>query len=159
MPSNYVLHSDPVWRERANFIINAPIVVDGVHDGRFEQLWTNQQGESFELCCIPFFLYDVALGDFVSVVSGKDGSYQYGGVMRSSGRHLFRVWFGDVEDHVREDVMRKLARFPVLLETHGENLVAIDIGDAGLVQNLADYLMAEENAGRLVYETGVQNSS
>lgn len=32
----------------------------------FEQLWTERVGaDRFELCCIPFFAYDMALGDVV----------------------------------------------------------------------------------------------
>lgn len=65
--TGFALHREPVWRERANYIINAPIG-DSAHT-HTEQLWVRQDMASrlYEICCIPFFLYDVALGDLVSV--------------------------------------------------------------------------------------------
>jgi hypothetical protein len=33
-----------------------------------EQLWARQVGDRhFELCCIPYFVYDLALGDVVEI--------------------------------------------------------------------------------------------
>ncbi|GAB3816651.1 DUF4265 domain-containing protein [Kribbella italica] len=156
MSSKYVLHANPIWRERANFIINAPIVTDGEIDGRFEQLWVNQEGDSFELCCIPFFIYDLALGDLVSVSTAPNGAHEFAGVIRPSGRYLFRVWFGDVETSARETLTRSIQRLPVLVEWHSNNLLAIDVEHSISAQELADLLSVEEQAGRLVYETGAQ---
>jgi hypothetical protein len=35
-------------------------------EDRDEQLWARQVGDRrFEICCIPFFVYDMALGDVV----------------------------------------------------------------------------------------------
>ncbi|UAL29269.1 DUF4265 domain-containing protein [Nocardioides rotundus] len=81
-------HAEPVWRERANFIINAPLP----EAGRFEQLWAKQVGENqFEICCIPFFLYDLALGDTVETAPQGSRQYVLSRVLNRSGRYLPRV--------------------------------------------------------------------
>lgn len=38
-----VVHQEPVWRDRANFVINAELSEKGPH--LFEQLWARQLGE------------------------------------------------------------------------------------------------------------------
>src|SRR6185312_6187921 len=55
-------HHQPVWRSRANFIVAAK-----VDDTHWEQLWTQRlEHNQYLICCIPFFVYDLALGDVVS---------------------------------------------------------------------------------------------
>ncbi|NOV98762.1 hypothetical protein HDG69_003357 [Isoptericola halotolerans] len=61
-PEKFSVHDEPAWRERASFIVHAALP----EQGRYEQLWCRQvSDDTFEVCCIPFFLYDVALGDLV----------------------------------------------------------------------------------------------
>src|SRR3954453_9406655 len=63
------VHAAPVWRERADFVIGARLP----EEGRAEQLWARRiEGRHFEVCCIPFFLYDVALGDVVETDADYD---------------------------------------------------------------------------------------
>lgn len=145
--SRFVVHADPVRREDSNFIINA--AVPGEAD-RFEQLWVRQVDEyRFELCCIPFFLYDVALGDVVET----DVDYQLSRVVTSSGRFVFRVWFGE-SFHPRQEIADELVGFGALVEWSSVNLLAVDVADAEQAQQVADYLLARELAGDLVYEAG-----
>ena len=65
-----VIHPEPVWRERADFIISAPLLLE---EGRAEQLsaW-HEEDHLFEICCIPFFVFDVALGDVVETNARHD---------------------------------------------------------------------------------------
>src|SRR5947209_2116831 len=73
-PGREAVHSEPVWRDRSNFIIAAEVLGGG--DTRTEQLWARQVDEHrFEVCCIPFFVYDVALGDVV--VTSPKGDRKY----------------------------------------------------------------------------------
>lgn len=44
------------------------------------------------MCCIPFFVYDVALGDVVATSPEGDGKYIVEKVVQPSGRFVFRVW-------------------------------------------------------------------
>ena len=102
-PADFVVHTEPIWREKANFIINAELQEQDL-PRRYEQLWARQLTESqFEICCIPFFLFDVSLGDIVE--TGVKGSRKYvlDRVVSPSGRYVFRVWFGE-SFHPREEI-------------------------------------------------------
>lgn len=69
----FSVHREPVWRDRANFVVNAPLP----EEGRYEQLWSRQLSDDcFEVCCIPFFLYDVALGDVVQTKPQAGRKYE-----------------------------------------------------------------------------------
>ena len=63
--TNYATHDNPAWLRKANFILNVDLA-EFQMPGRAEQLWTRRIDEShFELCCIPFFSYGFALGDWL----------------------------------------------------------------------------------------------
>ncbi|NED97102.1 DUF4265 domain-containing protein [Phytoactinopolyspora alkaliphila] len=94
--SNVVVHPEPTWRDRSDFIISA----DLSEKGRSEQLWARQLADyRFEVCRIPFFMYDVALGDIVET----DESYDMTKVIKSSVHSVFRVWFGN-SGYPRQDI-------------------------------------------------------
>jgi len=140
------VHEAPVWRERSNCLIGAPLP----EEGRSEQLWARQVGaQRFEVCCIPFFLYDVALGDLVET----DANYDVVRVVKPSGRFVFRVWFGE-SFHPRQEVADELEQLGALTEWSSTNLLAVDAADERDAQVIADYLLQAERAGRFVYETG-----
>jgi hypothetical protein len=126
------IHDAPIWRDRANFVIGAPLR----EKGRAEQLWVRQVSDRrFEICCIPFFVYDVALGDVVET----DANYDLARVMERSGRFVFRVWFGEAFNS-RQEVADELAEFGALLEWSSANLLAVDAGDQAHAQTIAAYL-------------------
>lgn len=140
------VHEAPVWRDRSNFVIGAPLP----EESRSEQLWSRQVGDQrFEICCIPFFLYDVALGDVVET----NANYDVVRVTEPSGRFVFRVWFGE-HFHPRQEVAEELEQLGALIEWSSANLLAVDAADEDLAQVIADYLIEAERAGRFVYETG-----
>ena len=57
----------------------------------WEQLWWQQVApKRFVLCCIPFFVYDLSLGD--EVKTDEDNVLLT--VLKRSGQVSFRVWFG-----------------------------------------------------------------
>ena len=146
-------HLEPVWRDRSNFIIAADVSSYSDLVDR-EQLWARQVGEDrFELCCIPFFLYDVALGDTVETVAAGGRRYMLNRVVESSGRFVFRVWFGE-SFHPRRDIADELVGMGALVEWSSANMFAVDAADEAHAQLVADVLLAHEQAGRLVYETG-----
>jgi hypothetical protein len=154
MNQRYVLHTDPAWRARANFIVNAPLPKSD-SGKEYEQLWLRKtDGILYEVCCIPFFLYDLALGDLVEVEILEGDQYQLGRVAVPSGRYVLRVWFGDAGIATRDEVMRDISDMPVILEWYSSNLLAIDLENFNEAQRMADYLLDAERAGKLVYETG-----
>jgi hypothetical protein len=149
----FVVHQDPVWRERSNFIINAELP-EKDRPRRFEQLFARRVGDDrFEVCCIPFALYDVALGDIVATAPKGDRKYVLKEVAEPSGRYVFRVWFGE-SFHPRDEVAQELKALGSLTEWSSRNLLAVDAVDLEHAQLVADFLVEREKAGHLVYETG-----
>lgn len=58
-------HPNPVSRPVPSSMVRAALECVGEGED-FEQLWTKRVGDDLlELCCIPFFAYDLALGDGV----------------------------------------------------------------------------------------------
>ncbi len=147
----YSIHHEPVWRDRSDFIINAALT----EADRFEQLWCRRvTSNSFELCCIPFFLYNVALGDIVETQTLAGRAYVVTRVIASSGRYVFRVHFDESMRRNQEQVVDTLESMSSLVEWSSGSLLAVDARDSEHAQQIADYLWAAEDQGLLVYETG-----
>ena len=147
----FLAHRNPVWRDKSDFIINAKLPE---RDERFEQLWARQiSDDTFEICCIPFFLYDVALGDVVQTAPEGERKYVMSKVIRGSGRYVFRVWFGR-SFQPREDVATELVSLGAAIEWSSPNLLAVDAADATTAKRIAEALQVYENQGGLEYETG-----
>lgn len=126
----FIVHPEPVWRERSDFIIAAELGEEDL-PRRFEQLWSRRLGrDRFEICCIPFFLFDVSLGDVVSTASKGERNFVLDQVVEPSGRYVFRVWFGE-SLHPRDEVAEELSRLGALFEWSSVNLLAVDAADEG----------------------------
>ena len=151
-----VVHPTPVWRERANFIIAARIDDPRPSQSwRWEQLWARQIEENrFEICCIPFFLYDLALGDEVTTQTTEGKQYVISEILKQSGHYTFRVWFHDPT--ARETVGDELAELGCLTESRGPDskLLAVDAGSEDLAKAASGLLLQREATGKLQYETG-----
>ena len=132
-----------------NFVFAAHI---GTKDGKseWEQLWGQKvAAQRFVLCCIPFFVQDVALGDEVET----DGDFVLQRVVRQSGQVTFRVWFGDQDATTRQNLVHEIEAIKPLMEWSSENLLALSVPEAE-AQPLADHLQLRESEGLLQYETG-----
>jgi hypothetical protein len=150
---DYVTHNHPVWRDRSDFIIHVPLPEDD-KPWRFEQLFARRISEDeFEVCCIPYFAYDMALGDIVRTSARGSRKYVVEEVVTRSGRFVFRVWFGSQEAD-RQFVAEQLTEMGALLEWRTINLLAVDAANEQLAQVVANWLQNQENLGNLVYETG-----
>ena len=140
-----ILHPFAAWKDRANFIIGVQL-----DDGGSEQLWARQlDALTFEICCIPFFAYDLALGDVVET----NERYELTRVLEASGRYVFRVWVGD-SNRSGDAVADELVNIGAVVEWSSANLLAIDASSEDLAQQVADYLHEREREGQLNYETG-----
>lgn len=143
------VHQEPVWRDRSNFVI-ATQIEPGDTGITTEQLWARQIDERhYELCCIPFFAHDLALGDVVEV----DATYMVTRVAKPSGRYVFRIYIGR-SDYPREELVEQLTELGALLEWSSATLLAVDAPGLALAQPIADFLQEQEDQGRLIYETG-----
>ncbi|MFF2493904.1 DUF4265 domain-containing protein [Agromyces sp. NPDC058064] len=144
------VHRDPIWRDRADFIIGVEIDSSDT-DVTSEQLWARKVDEThFMICCIPFFVYDLALGDIVEVDSG----YQVERVSAASGRYVFRAYFEEARLRYRDEVVFGLAERGALVEWSSQSMFAVDARDAEHAQAIADYLHDREQNAWLEYETG-----
>jgi hypothetical protein len=154
-------HSDPVWRDRADFIIMARLA--DFDEARWEQLWAKRIAECrFEICCIPFFVYDLALGDEVETETDGDFAWVVQRVVKDAGQYTFRVWFGEVPDLSRDlhhhhgiyhEVLNRLGELGCMSEWSSSNMLAVSVA-ADLSRAVADYLWELEQARGIVYETG-----
>lgn len=154
MNDTHVLHLEPAWRDKSDYIIDAKLE-DGM-PRRWEQLWVRQvAARQFEICCIPFFLYDLGLGDLVETGPSGEDEYVVKRLVRSAGHHTFRVWFkGSSERAARQAVLSEVGRVGCLFEWSSENLLAIDAATDEDAVSIADFLSARERLGHLVYEEG-----
>ncbi|WP_218130027.1 DUF4265 domain-containing protein [Pseudonocardia oroxyli] len=144
------VHRDPVWRARSNHLIAAEVQLDGT-DIATEQLWARRIGaDQFELCCIPFFVYDLALGDVVEV----DDSSLVRSVLSPSGRYVFRVFFERSNLVFRDEIVRGLESLQSIYEWSSASLLAVDARDEAHASIVAEYLADGERSGMLLYETG-----
>lgn len=152
----YIDHARPAWRSKADYIIHA-LVDESSGILRYEQLWTKKLDDNqYLICCIPFFAYDIALGDIVSTYEDPRigrGDILYHRLDRS-GHATFRIWLQT------EDSQNTIPRW---LDLHGHSyewllpggrLIAVDTENAARAQSLADFLIEQEELGLLTYETG-----
>jgi hypothetical protein len=143
-------HSKPAWKENANFVLGAEIV-DPIWSKKYniEQLAAHElEDNKYEICCIPFMIYNLCLGDVVSV----DSNYNIKSVIEFGGHFCFRVVVEDISQ--QSEVINSLYSMGNLVEIHSDKLFAVDAADEPKAQELANFLKKEEDKGILKYETG-----
>jgi hypothetical protein len=151
-PGDYeARHDDPVWRSRANFVIAADIASSSTKR-EWEQLWVKQLSERrFEVCCIPFFAYDLALGDEVEA----DEDHVLRRVVKRSGHSTFRVWFGGSTGPAdRDRIVEAIASHGCEHEWSSQNLLAIDASTHETARAIAADLSVLQAAGQVTFEIG-----
>lgn len=146
------VHLNPIWHDKANFIIRTYLEERGGRH-RWEQLWTRQLDENrFLICCIPFFAYNLALGDEV----GTDVHHTIIRVVKHSENSTFRVWFGNAvnPEEVKSEVLYELRRFSIDYEWHSKNLLAVSVSAEDLAKAVSGFFLERQAEGKLQYETG-----
>lgn len=135
------IHLSPLRGELADFKIFAKIS-EGTSKREWEQLWVRNLGnQDYEICCIPFFVYDLAVGDVVKT----DDRLVLQETVRRSGHSTIRVWFGGVTNDTGNEFSTKLHGLGFGVEWNSKNLLAIDCVNAlaferavALLKNLAE---------------------
>jgi hypothetical protein len=153
MQTNALVHRNPVWRERANYIIGAWCPRKGDTTCQtWEQLWSRQTAANrFEICCIPFFAYGLTLGDDVET----DPEYMITRVVTPSGHSTFRAWFCESpEPTLQDELAVEVGRLGCLMEWYSARLLGIDASSRSQAQAVDDFLHGKEEIGQLVYEIG-----
>jgi len=147
-----IQHKNPAWGDKANFIIAAKFKLDGESDHKTEQLWAKKITDyTFEICCIPFFVYDLTLADIVET----DKSCLITKLLKRSNYSTFRVWFKDTKH--KEAIESKLKQIGCFLEWKfiDSQLLAIAVKSKTKAQQVADFLWQYEKIGGIEYETGI----
>lgn len=138
-------HPHPVWADKGSSIIGARIP-----EGADEQLWARQVSDtSFEICCIPLFVYGMSLGDVVAT----DSAFNVTKVLTRSGRRVFRVWFSQsVEQNF--EVEAALRQCGALTEWYSTRMLGVDAADVAISAEVSQLLNAYEATNVLVCERG-----
>jgi hypothetical protein len=147
-------HLSPIWEHRSDFILHAWVEDDCRLSNR-EQLWGRKVAANrVEICCIPFFVYDLALGDIAQFELDSEQRPLLKKVVIPSGHYTFRVWFGECRGATaRDDVLAEMQRLGSPVEWYSENLLAIDAAP-DIATAVAGFLSTLEATTGLVYETG-----
>jgi hypothetical protein len=150
-------HDFPVWREKADFIIASRLGEElGIDDLlEWEQLWARKvESNSFELCCIPFFAYGLALGDVVETKPFESRNYVVNEVISHSGRRTFRVFFQSL---IRwNEIIDEITSLGCTVEVRWEhsNLIAVDVASVTDCDLLKAYLAKLEKQNEITWENG-----
>lgn len=150
-------HDFPVWRDKADFIIASrlgeELGIDDLLD--WEQLWARKlNSDRFEICCIPFFIYGLALGDIVKTKPFGSRTYVVSEILGHSGRKTFRVFFQSLFRW--NEIIDEITSLGCNVEVRWEKskLIAIDAAaeiDCNLIRA---YLNNLEKQNDIRWETG-----
>lgn len=153
---NVVVHQNPAWREQANFIITAKLHdKTELSDWKWEQLWARQlTSNQFQICCIPFFTYNLALGDVVETFPEENKHYVIQKITKHSDHQTFRIWLHNMDIH--EEILKEITTLGCLTELQIPNgkLIAIDTDSRQQADGLIQILELREEQGDLIYENG-----
>ena len=164
MAPRLAIHPRPALGDVVDAAVYAPVghLAEGTPE-TWEVLPSRSVEEDvLEICCIPFFVYDINLCDRVRVTPADiDGS---GDVVTTllevaddGGHWTFRVDLGDRPDPPLAELLeRELTALGCRLEWWDPTLCAIDAPDAGAARAVGERLIALRGEGRLQYETGRQ---
>ncbi|MFM9876754.1 MAG: DUF4265 domain-containing protein [Rhodoglobus sp.] len=120
----------------------------------FEQLWVRRlSSDLLEICCVPFFLYDISLLDVVRWDAVQNSIT----VEKPSGRYVFRVRFSPELE--QGEWVAKLASLGAGVERSSPSMIALDSENVQVAQRLADLLAKGESTGAPEYETGRSTQS
>ncbi|MFG3046720.1 DUF4265 domain-containing protein [Streptomyces sp. NPDC048241] len=147
----YVSHEDPAWRGESNFMAMVDLTPFDL-PGMREQLWLREvdEGGAYEVSCIPFYAYGVALGDVV----GTSDAHDVVRVIRKSGRRAIRVLFTEPRPSVdsRSALRAAVESANLLSEWNGDRMVAIDFPDGSSSQPIVDCIQGEVEGGTAFWE-------
>ncbi|MHA4950708.1 DUF4265 domain-containing protein [Micromonospora sp. SD19] len=143
----FVTHEAPVLRGESNYISRVDLERFGF-PGLFEQVWLRQREDGlFELCCIPFRIYGLALRDVVRAT--PDGSLVVE-IAQPSGARVLRVLLAPDQGHLetgRQRIETATRDAGLLFEWSGDRHIAVDVPVGADVDRLLRVVFEEENAG------------
>jgi|SRR5215472_3079330 len=149
--SKIVTHTEPVGRDRTNFIVRLDLAPHGM-PGYFEQVWARTEDQRlFELCCIPFFTYGQSLGDVLEVTLGT-GQHT---VQAKGGHRTIRFSFTgrQVAPALHNNLHAALVgQLGCLVEFSGPRYGAIDLNPRTAAESVIALLTPLHDSGDLAWE-------
>jgi hypothetical protein len=149
----FIVHDDPVGRSASNFIARVDLASFGM-DGQVEQLWLKAASNgTYELACIPFFTYGLALGDTVQLT----GNNYVGQPVRASGHRALRMMFvpelpAEDRQQAADRIRAEISQAGLLSEWSGERYVAVDVPPNTEPSSLFAVMESAVNAGDAFWE-------
>lgn len=149
----FVVHEQPVGRASTNYIARADLAPFGL-DGQVEQLWLSAVNDgSYEVACIPFSTYGIALGDVVVL---NDDGYVTDVVKKSSHRTLRLVFTPDLPpadlQEAADEIKTEVVAAGLLSEWNGVRLIAVDVPPDVVPSKLFAAMEAAVTAGHAFWE-------
>ena len=129
---------------------------DADSDMRWEGLLGRRLSDDrARVCAVPFWVYDLNLGDEVRIVTSAEGALIATESIHDSGNYTFRVSFNtDGEDDLSwRELQQALEPFDCWFDVRSPRFTAISCPPSH-AQAVADYLASRERDGELHYETG-----
>jgi hypothetical protein len=148
----YVVHELPVGRSNQNYIAMADLRPFGFRN-LMEQLWLTHLGENrYQVACIPFRVYGLALHDIVEL----DSTTRYvTSVVGRSGHRVFRLFLAPTLSET--DLPTVVARVETAaseaglkFEWSGNRHIAIDLPPEGKIDRIW-HVIAVPVAAQLAY--------
>jgi hypothetical protein len=141
-----VWHEHPVWS--SNFFIVAALETS--HEKQWhEQFWVNRRAERlFEIRCIPFFTYGLALGDVVET----DEQYRFLRVVEKCGHRNLRIAIINQITETHALIADWVLKTGLLNEWHKPTYVAMDCPPELDVLPLVSFLLPHQVGGNLHFE-------
>jgi hypothetical protein len=147
-------HLNPIWRDKANFIIGAsvPPLEESPNTEVWEQLWARMiKSNKFEICCIPFFSYGLALGDEVET----DQFFMIKRVSKKSGNTTLRIWFDEkLSAEQKDEFISNIGESKCLQEWYSENFLGLSSDSFRKTQLLIGLLEKYQTKGLISFEIG-----
>ena len=147
---NIATHEAPVWGQKADFLIRADLAGHGL-PGWCEQLWAHQiEDFAFEICCIPFFIYGIALGDVVETKA----DFTIDRVLEKSGHRTLRIAVANQEEQDELHVVLHdwAASTGLLYEWQAPGYLAVDLPPGTRVDEITPALDTLIKTGRVSTE-------
>jgi len=144
-------HPFPAWGDVADGIAYVPAESDGLPARFFEELPTRRLGENYQICAVPLFARNLALGDVVAASPDDEGRLIVTGVVQNSGRFDYRVWFGNVPEVERREmnrhVVERLTEIGCLIEHYSSNFIGVDAPDEVVAREVVGFLLEHRPSG------------
>jgi hypothetical protein len=145
-------HEFPIWKDKADSVV---IVKTSESD---EQAWEEKlparklkdTQNLYEICALPFYTYDVCLGDTVRVDKDKNILE----VVESPMRYGFRVYIKpESPDNTYEKVNEELSKHKCNIEINTPTFFGVDVENEEIASHISGILQNYEDKGVLEYET------